>query len=262
LKRKDDVVLSGLTASSMNEFFEVCLGGLITIPAAFVFLGVAAGTFGTFGMGFVALPNVFALMPAGRVFGFLWFVMLFLAAITSSLSMLQPVIAFFEEGLGLKRHASVAFLGLITALGSGFVIYFSKDMMALDTLDFWAGTMLIFVLAMIQSFLYAWVLGIDRGEKEMHEGAHLRIPRFVQYVLKFITPLYLLIIFAGVIWTKGPSYWITLTTKPVAGLSFGLIVLVLAFLICHGSHRGTALGSGRPIQQTPTKRPIRQIGGA
>ena len=43
LKKKDDVVLSGLTASSMNEFFEVCLGGLITLPAAFIFLGAAVG---------------------------------------------------------------------------------------------------------------------------------------------------------------------------------------------------------------------------
>ena len=33
LRRDDDVVLSGLTSSSMNEFFEVCLGGMITIPA-------------------------------------------------------------------------------------------------------------------------------------------------------------------------------------------------------------------------------------
>ena len=112
--------------------------------------------------------------------------------------------------------------------------------MALDTLDFWTGTMLIFVLAMIQSFLYAWVLGIDRGEKEAHEGAHLRIPRFVQYVLKYVTPLYLLTIFVGVMvteglgyWktTPGPPYWKTLTTDKVAGLSFGLICLVFVFLL-------------------------------
>ena len=80
LRRNDDVVLSGLTSSSMNEFFEVCLGGLITLPAAFIFLGVAAGEQGTFGLGFVALPNVFALMPGGQFFGFLWFFMLFIAA--------------------------------------------------------------------------------------------------------------------------------------------------------------------------------------
>src|SRR5207247_10611704 len=60
LKRKDDVVLSSLTASSVNEFFEVCLGGMITIPAAFIFFGADAGRYGTFDLGFKVLPNVFA----------------------------------------------------------------------------------------------------------------------------------------------------------------------------------------------------------
>jgi SNF family Na+-dependent transporter len=215
----------------MNEFFEVCLGGLITIPAAFMFLGAAVGEQGTFGLGFVALPNVFAAMPLGRFFGFLWFFMLFLAAITSSLSMLQPVIAFIEEGLGLKRHASVAFLGLITAMGSAFVVYFSKGMVALDTLDFWAGTMLIFILAMIQTFLYGWVLGIDAGEKEAHYGAHLRIPRFVQYILKFVTPVYLVVIFVGVIYTQGKGYVETFMNNPVARLSVLFILGTLGFLL-------------------------------
>ena len=36
LRRNDDVVLSGLTSSSLNKVFEVCLGGLITLPAAFI----------------------------------------------------------------------------------------------------------------------------------------------------------------------------------------------------------------------------------
>ena len=229
LKKKDDVVLSGLTATSMNEFFEVCLGGMITIPAAFMFLGVTAATFGTFGMGFVVLPNVFAAMPLGQFFGFLWFLMLFLAAITSSLSMLQPVIAFFEEGLGLKRHASVALLGLVTAIGSGFVVYFSKGMLALDTMDFWAGTMLIFILAMIQSVMYGWVFGIERGEREAHYGAHMRIPRVVQFALKYVTPVYLLAIFIGVCATQGPEYAKALQ-QPVALMSVGFMVLIAIFL--------------------------------
>jgi len=131
------------------------------------------------------------------VFGFLWFVMLFLAAITSSLAMLQPVIAFLEEGLGMRRHTSVACLSSLSIVGSGFVVYFSRKQVALDTYDFWAGTMLLLVLATVQSLLYGWVLGIDRGEREAHEGAHLRIPRFVQYVLKFVSPLFLIAILIG-----------------------------------------------------------------
>lgn len=207
LKRNDDVVLSGLTSSSMNEFFEVCLGGLITIPAAFIFLGALdPGTLDSaFALGFKALPNVFASMWGGRVFGFLWFFMLFVAALTSSVSMLQPVIAFFEEGLGLKRHASASILGLISAMGTGFIVYFSKDLMALDTFDFWVGSVMIPILALLQALLYGWVLGIDRGQEEAHQGAHIRIPWFVQLMLKYVVPVYLLVILLAFGGTKLPS---------------------------------------------------------
>lgn len=205
LRKNDDIALSGLTASSVNEFFEVCLAGLITVPAAFIFLGVAAGEQGTFDLGFKALPNVFAQMAGGRLFGFLWFFMLFMAAITSSVSMLQPVIAFFEEGLGLKRHASAAFLGLISALGCGFVVYFSKGLVALDTFDFWVGTVLIFVLAMIQAVMYGWIFGIRRGHEELQRGALIRVPWAVQLLLKYVVPVYLFAIFLGFCWSSIPS---------------------------------------------------------
>ncbi len=206
LKKEDDVVLSGLTSSSLNEFFEVCLGGLITLPAAFIFLGVAAGEQGTFGLGFVALPNVFAEMPGGQLFGFLWFFMLFIAAITSSVSMLQTVISFFEEGFGLKRHASAAFLGILTAMGSLFVLYFSKNLVALDTFDFWVGSVMLFLLALAQSVIYGWAFGIEKAEQEAHVGSHMRIPRFVQYMLKYVVPLYLTIIFAAFVWQNALSH--------------------------------------------------------
>jgi len=258
LKKKDDIVLSSLTASSVNEFFEVCLGGMITIPAAFIFFGAMIGTggFGTYDLGFKVLPNVFAQMPAGQMFGFLWFVMLFLAAITSSLSMLQPVIAFFEEGLGLRRHASVTFLALLSALGSGFILYFSKRRLALDTFDFWGGTMLLLILATIQSILYGWVLGIERGEREAHHGAHLRIPRFVQIVLKFVSPVFLVAILIGNVKNDGAGYWKTLISQPAAGLSFGFMLLVAAFffvLVHIAGRRWEAEGRfGRVKERTPS----------
>ena len=231
LRRNDDVALSGLAASSMNEFFEVCLGGMITLPAAFIFLGAAAQEQGTFGLGFNALPNVFAVMPGGRFFGFLWFFMLFIAAITSSLSMLQPVIAFFEEGLGLKRHASATLLGLVSALGCGFVIYFSKGMVALDTFDHWIGTMLIFVLAMIQAVIYGWFFGIEKGHEELHRGAHIRVPWLVQIMLKYVTPTYLLAIFVGFCYTDSSTYAKTLADGGVPLMSVLFILTILAFLL-------------------------------
>ncbi len=190
VKPKDDVALSGITASAVNEFFEVCLGGLITITAAFIFLGanIASYTSSSFSLGFNALPNVFASMPGGQFFGFVWFFMLFLAAITSSLSMLQPVNAFFKESLGISQSKSISMLLIITVIGTGYIIYFTKDLRALDAIDFWAGEFFIVVLAIIQAIFYGWVLGVKKGKAELDEGAQLKIPNFVQFVLKYITP--------------------------------------------------------------------------
>lgn len=212
LKRKDDVVLSGLSASSANEFAEVALGGLITIPAAVAFLGVAgvAGMASTFGLGFNVLPLVFAQMPfGGAFFGGLFFFLLFLAAITSSLSMLQPGIAFVEETLGVGRRVSVALLGFVTAVGCGFVVYFSKDLKALDTLDFWVGNVLIYLLATLQIVLFAWVLGVDRGFAAAHEGASIRIPGVFRFIMKWVSPAFLLAVF---------GFWLVID---VFGMRFG-----------------------------------------
>lgn len=199
LRKKDDVVLSGLTASATNEFCEVGLGGLITVPAAYLFLG-AAGTAsavasGSFGLGFNVLPEVFARMPGGQMFGSIFFVLLFLAAITSSLSMLQPGIAFLEEGLGINRRASVALLGLVTAIGTMFVWYFSAGLKALDTIDFWVGTVMLFVQATILIIIFGWVVGIEKGWQIAHEGAEMRIPNIFKFIIKYVTPAFLVAIF-------------------------------------------------------------------
>lgn len=231
LRRKTDVVLTGLTAASTNEFFEVFLGGLITIPAAFIFLGAAGAVGGTFGLGFNTLPVVFAHMPGGNFFGFLWFFMLFLAAITSSLSMLQPSIAFLEEALGLERKASVAILGLITAIGSFFVLFFSKGLVALDTMDFWVGTALIFVMATIQVVLYAWVFGVKRGVVSSRQGADMPLPRFYPFVIKYVSPTYLLLLFIAWAIYNLPDYVASLSTGGVPLYAVCLIGSVLIFLL-------------------------------
>jgi NSS family neurotransmitter:Na+ symporter len=235
LKPDDDVVLNGLTASSTNEFFEVCLGGLITIPAAFIFLGAAGATGGTFGLGFNALPVVFEYMPGGAFFGFLWFFMLFLAAITSSLSMLQPGIAFLEEGLNIGRKTSVTLLGVLTAAGSFFVMYYSKGLTALDTMDFWVGTALIFILATIQVILFGWVLGVDEGIEEAHRGASMKLPKVFGFVIKYVSPVYLLTIF--VLWCNQnlPGYIENLSKGGVPLATVGIIlgVLILFLVLVH-----------------------------
>jgi len=252
LRKDDDVALSALTACAGNEFCEVALGGLITIPAAFVFLGLPflqqlhANPVSSYGLGFVTLPNVFSQMIFGQFIGFVFFFLLFLAALTSSVSMLQPAIALLEEGLGLKRRASVALLGFITAVGTGFVVYFSKGMAALDTIDFWVGTLAIYVLATFQVVLFGWVLGVDRGFDELARGAEFRIPRLFKFVIKYVSPVYLLAISAAWCYKEfyaKPEQLQKLRTDTVAKLSVGFIVIVailFALLIAQSVRRWQA----------------------
>ncbi len=200
MKKKDDVALSGLTASATNEVFEVGYGGLITLPAAFVFLGlsgtIAAVQGGTFGLGFTTLPVVFAHMgPFGNIVGALWFFMLFLAAITSSISMYQPALAFFQESLGWSRKAATTLMVGTCLVGSFLVMYYSKDGIFWSTVDDWVGTFLIFILAMVQIILFSWVFGIERGWQEIHDGAQIRIPAIYKVIMKYVAPAYLIVVF-------------------------------------------------------------------
>ncbi len=200
MRKQDDVVLSGLTGAATNEFAEVALGGMIAVTASVVFLGVAAtqaNTGGTFSTGFTALPVVFARMPAGNLFGALWFFMLFLAAVTSSLSMLQPAKAFFQEALGLTHKAATSLVAVIGLGGNVLVLYFSEGIAFLDTIDFWVGTFLIFIVAMVQIICFAWIFGVDKGLERAHDGSSIRIPGVFRFIMKYVSPTFLLIIFIG-----------------------------------------------------------------
>lgn len=238
LKKDDDVALSSLTSVAGNGFCEVVLGGLIALPAAFIFLGPVflsdPGNIGTFSLGFVTLPNVFNQMPAGQFFGFLFFFLLFLSAVTSSLSMLQPAIALLEEGLGITRKPSVAILGFVTLMGTLFIAYFSAGATALDTVDFWMANFFIFIFATVQTLIFGWVIGAKRGYEELCAGAEINIPRWIMPMIQIVSPGYLLIIFG--FWAVGrlPGRIQGMFNPPegeppVILMSVGFILIVLSF---------------------------------
>lgn len=236
MKKKDDVVLSGLTASATNELFEVGFGGMITLTAAFVFLGLAGTTAavagGTFGLGFTTLPVVFAQMgPIGNFVGATWFFMLFLAAITSSISMYQPALAFFEESLGWTRKGATTLMVAVCLVGSFLVMYYSKGSIFWATIDDWVGTFLIFLLAMVQIICFSWVFGIERGWEEAHQGASMKIPGFYKFVMKYVAPGYLLIVF-GAFTVKNLPAWIQdVRAEPLRQGALALVAAVTVLLV-------------------------------
>ncbi len=200
LRRGQDIVLSALSSCTMNEFFEVCLGGMITVPAAVAFFGVA-GAIGAglslFDLGFKVLPLVFNTMPLGEFFGFLFFALLFIAAVTSSISMIYPSVAFLEEATRVPRKVSIPMLGMVSLFISLFVVYFSKGLKAMDTMDFWSGQVMVYIMAMIQTFLLAWVFGAEKGRRLANDGSLIKLPRAYSFAIKYVSPLVLAVVFVS-----------------------------------------------------------------
>lgn len=199
LKPDDDIVLSGLATSSTNEFAEVILGGSIAIPVAVAFFGLPAtqeiAKGGSFNLGFVSMPIIFGSshFPLGEVFGFMWFLLLFFAGITSSVAMGQPVVAFLEDEFGMDRKKAVTTLAIAVLIAVQFVVFFLKYGF-LDEMDYWAGTFGLVVFALIETILFMWVFGADKAWEEMNKGGDIKIPFIFYYIMKYITPVILTIL--------------------------------------------------------------------
>jgi len=202
VREHQDVTLNALTTSSTNEFAEVILGGTIAIPIAVAFFGLAETQViaqgGAFNLGFQALPVIFQKIPLGQIFGGMWFFLLFIAGITSSVALTQPAIAFLEDEFKWKRQKAVIVVFSVLVVLSAIVIAFFKFGF-LDELDFWAGTFGLVVFAAMEIILFSWVFGLKKGWEEMHKGADLKVPRIFKFVLTYVTPIYLLIMLG--VWT-------------------------------------------------------------
>jgi hypothetical protein len=72
-------------------------------------------------------------------------------------------------------------------------------------MDYWVGTFMIYVFATVQVLIFGWVIGIDKGFEEAHLGARMRIPSIFRFIIKYITPTYLLVIFAAWLIQNAPG---------------------------------------------------------
>ncbi len=188
---KEDIALSSLTAAATNEVVEVGIAGMMIVPAAVSLLGVAAAAgVSSFGLGFEVLPQVFASMPGGRLFGTLFFGILFLAGITSSIASTRPSLAFVEEFWGLSRRQSVLLIALIQTAGTLLVLWYTGEgLLALNTFDFWVGTLGLFITSALTLIIFRCVWGTKRGMAELRKGAMLRLPGALAFIINWVTPL-------------------------------------------------------------------------
>jgi SNF family Na+-dependent transporter len=232
LSKSEDVALSGLSAASTNEFAEVILGGSIVIPAAFVFFGPLEtqniARSGAFDLGFVTMPLILQKIAFSQFFSFIWFLLLFLAGITSSVSLAQPAIAFMEDEFDIDRKKAVGIFSIVTFILCQPAIFLLAKGVVND-LDFWGGTFCLVFFGTVETILFAWVFGMEKAWTEMHHGADINIPKIYKFIIKYITPLILLIIL--VTWIFGKDGRDTIFLRSVSPENKIYILATRIFLI-------------------------------
>ena len=200
VKSKDDIALNAMSAGWMNEFVEVVLGSSILIPIAVGYLGidkvVEMTKNGGLGLGFKTLPYLFEQWGPllAITSGVFWFGLLFFAGITSSLAMGTPCMGFMMDEFNWSRQKSAWAFGIVVLLlGLPTVLFFNQGVF--DEYDYWAGTVSLVVFALVETILFAWIFGMNKGWKEITDGADIKVPPVFKFVIKFITPLILLFVF-------------------------------------------------------------------
>jgi neurotransmitter:Na+ symporter, NSS family len=237
VKKDQDIALSSLSSCAANEMAEVVFGGTIVIPLAIVIYGATniekIAKMGTFGFGFNTMPILFGHLPLAQLLQFIWFFLLFLAGVTSSISLLQPPVSFFEDELGLNKRKSLVVCAMLCFL-MGMCAIFGLNYGIVDELDFWGGTFSLVLFGTIEAVIFAWIFGVDKGWNELMRGAEIKIPIFFKYVCKYITPTYLILILIGWMITDGWDF-ITLShispneTIRIFGLTISKILFIAGF---------------------------------
>lgn len=186
------------------DTFVGLMAGLIIFPACFSFgVSPAAGP----GLIFVTLPNIFNSMTGGRFWGFLFFIFLAFASLTTVIAVFENIISYSVDVWKLSRRNSVILntcamwlLSLPCALGGSLLASFQplgKGSSVLDLEDFlvsnnilpWGGV--LFLLFCTHKSGWGWSAFI----KEADQGAGPKFPQCMRFFLAWILPLLIFALF-------------------------------------------------------------------
>ena len=162
------------------------LAGVVIFPLVFANgLESSAGP----GLMFVTLPLAFGQMPGGQIFGTVFFVLVTFAAITSSISLVEPAVAWLIERLYIARRTAAIIVGGIAwfvGLGSAFSFNIWSDVTAFggktffDVMDYTSNNIMLPLGGMFIAIFAGWFLSdaIRREELALTEG-QLKVWRFL-----------------------------------------------------------------------------------
>ena len=200
--KKEDNLTSTAFSVVLADTLIALLAGIVIFPAAFSFgINPQAGM----GLVFNTIPLIFNQMNGGYVFCIIFFVLLAIAALTSTISLLEVVVAYLSEELHIKRQLSTVLacvgtmlVGSIASLSlmsnSPFVI---GERPVFDWMDFISSNILLPLGGLFIVLFVGWKLGLSHFFDEVTNGGKLKSPlkKIIMFIIKYLAPLAIVVIF-------------------------------------------------------------------
>ena len=191
------------------EIFDTCialLAGLMVIPSVVAFNGGDASTISAGpGLMFGVLPKIFDTMGMGTFIGTVYFLLVFFAALTSSISLLETFLSILQDKVNVDRKTGTVIvtvitiaLGTLSCLGYGPLSGITMLGMAfLDFFDFITNSILMPILAFFTCILVGHLVGTKYISDEVEKSSAFRLKGLHSIMVRWIAPVILVVILSG-----------------------------------------------------------------
>lgn len=187
---------------------DIVVSALAALAVLTIVISSGGATEGGLGLLFKTLPVVFSTMTGGYFIAVVFFLLVALAALTSEISVLEPMVAYLVDERKWTRHRAVAAVALAaflvgvpcalaTSVLSGWTV---GSMNILELFDFSATAILIPIGALLGALLVGWKWGVGNAMKELFLGEEGRYPAgkaYLSFCLKYVAPTLLLLVWVG-----------------------------------------------------------------
>jgi len=192
---KEQDIPSAALIITIADLFVALLAGAVIFPIVFTYgLSPTAGA----ELAFTTLPIAFSRMPAGQLFTIAFFAVLFFAALTSSVSMLEVCVAAVDEALGWTRKKTTVILTgflliitLLPALSYSAAKLSVYGIPLLDVMDETVGTLGLHIAAILLAVAFTWFLSPEIFWSELGTATHRN--RIIYFLCKYVIPASLLL---------------------------------------------------------------------
>ncbi|MBQ8173415.1 MAG: sodium-dependent transporter [Mailhella sp.] len=202
MKKEVDVEKATVRIGLMDTTVAM-LAGFMIIPAVFAFSGgdAAAVNAGP-GLMFITIPKVFESMGMGTLIGAAFFIMVFFAALTSSISILETCVSTLTDELKWSRKRATLFmffeavaLGIPCSLGFGAWDFISiAGLSILDMMDFLASSILCPLCALLTCLLISRMVGIQKLVDEIKSSSAFRGENVFRFCVTYLAPVILTLV--------------------------------------------------------------------